>query len=245
MKEEWIDNIGFGNIRLIQRKDGFRFGVDAVILADYACRFCPEGKTAVDLGTGNGAVSFILSHKNSACHITGVDVQTEAVDIARRSCSINGLDDRIDFLCCDVKELASCRSDLCGSADMVLSNPPYVERGCGITDGSSRMIARQETTAGLEDFISTAAKLLKNKGHFFLVHRPSRLVDIMYYCRKYRLEPKDLRLVASEEGSVPNILLVHCVLGGGHQLSISDTLYIRDSNGNYSKEILKIYEKQD
>ena len=130
-----------------------------------------------------------------------------------------------------------------GSSDIVLSNPPYIEKGCGITRESSRMIARQETTAGIEDFISAAGGLLKERGHFFLVHRPSRLVDIFYYCRKHRLEPKDMRLVAPTEGSPANIVLLHCVLGGGHQLNVSDTLFVRNSDGEYSREILEIYEK--
>lgn len=243
MNGEWIDNIGFGGIQLIQKKEGFRFGVDAVILADYACRFCPEAESAVDLGTGNGAVSFILSHKNPGCRITGVDIQQEAVDIAERSCIINGLQTRIEFVCCDVNNLLSEHRSLMGSSDIVLSNPPYIEKGCGITRESSRMIARQETTAGIEDFISAAGGLLKERGHFFLVHRPSRLVDIFYYCRKHRLEPKDMRLVAPTEGSPANIVLLHCVLGGGHQLNVSDTLFVRNSDGEYSREILEIYEK--
>lgn len=243
MNGEWVDNIGFGGLRLIQKKEGFRFGVDAVILADYAWRFCPEAATAVDLGTGNGAVSFILSHKIPGCRITGVDIQQEAVDIAERSCIINGLQDRMEFICCDVNNLLSEHSCLKGTADIVLSNPPYIEKGCGITRESSRMIARQETTAGIEDFISAAEGLLKERGHFFLVHRPSRLVDIFYYCRKHRLEPKDLRLVAPVEGASANIALIHCVLGGGHQLNVSDTLFVRNSDGCYSREILEIYEK--
>ncbi|MCF0144710.1 MAG: SAM-dependent methyltransferase, partial [Firmicutes bacterium] len=123
-------------------------------------------------------------------------------------------------------------------------NPPYVAKGSGIVnDKSSKFIARQETTADIEDFVSAAASLLNYKGHLFMVHRPNRLVDIFYYCRKYNLEPKDIRFVAPSEGRIPNIVLIHSILGGGHELNYLDTLNVYDKEGNYTAEIVKIYEK--
>lgn len=241
---ETVENIGFGGLKLIQSEDGFRFGVDAVILADFANSLYPGAMNAADLGTGNGVIPFILSHKNASCHISGFDVQRQAVEMAQRSCSLNMLEDRIDFHCCDVKNIIEEYPQLKGGMDMVLSNPPYVAKGSGIVnDAGSLLVARQETTAGLEDFISAAALLLKERGHLFMVHRPSRLVDLFYFGRKYRLEPKNLRFVTPSEGKKANIVLVHFVLGGGHELNIMNELPVRDSNGNYSPEILNIYEK--
>ncbi|MCQ2546517.1 MAG: tRNA1(Val) (adenine(37)-N6)-methyltransferase [Clostridia bacterium] len=242
--KETIENIGFGDLKLIQSSNGFRFGVDAVILADFAAGFCPAAGEVADLGTGNGVIPLILSHKNSGCHVTGFDVQPQAVDIARRSCELNHLEDRIDFTCCDVKDIAAKHPNLAGAMDAVVSNPPYVARGGGIVnDADSLMIARQETSADLEDFMVAAAKLLKERGHFFMVHRPSRLVDIFHFGRKHRLEPKDVRFVIPSPGKKANIVLIHFVLGGGHELNIMDELSVRDSEGNYSSEIMSIYEK--
>ena len=241
---ESLEDIGFGGLKLLQSEDGFRFGIDAVLLADFACRICPDAGSVVDLGTGNGAVAFIMSHKNEKCSLIGIDVQAKAIELARRGCAMNGLDDRMDFIRCDAAELADVMPQLRGTADVVVSNPPYVARGAGlINDGDSRFISRQETTAGMEEFAAAAAFCLKDRGHFFLVHRPSRLVDIFCFCRKHGLEPKDVRFVSPRQWAKPNIVLVHCVKGGGRELSFSDELNVYDNDGNYTPEIMKIYEK--
>lgn len=241
---EKIEDIGFGGLKLIQDEGGFKFGVDAIILADFANSFCPTAKTAVDLGTGSGIIPLVLSHKNPNCEIKGVDVQEKAIELAERNAELNGLGERIEFIRCDVNSLMSEQGGLQRSAEMVISNPPYVAKGSGISNESdAKMIARQETTASLEEFVSAAAWTLKDRGHFFLVHRPSRLVDIFYYCRKNRLEPKDIRFVRPSKEKTPNIVLLHCVLGGGRELSYMDDLFVYDGKGNYSSEILEIYEK--
>ncbi|MCQ2544830.1 MAG: tRNA1(Val) (adenine(37)-N6)-methyltransferase [Clostridia bacterium] len=241
---ESIENIGFNDLKLIQSDDGFRFGVDAIILADFAASFMPDADTVVDLGCGNGIIPLVLSHKISGSKITGIDVQKEAISLAKRTVEINGLDERISLINADVSQLKNTNPELGRFADLVVSNPPYVPRGAGIDNSSSsRLIARQETTADIEDFIAAAAWILKDRGHLCMVHRPSRLVDIFYFCRKYKLEPKNVRFVVPKKGGTANIILVDCVLGGGRELTITDELPVYDSEGNYSSEILKIYEK--
>lgn len=241
---ESIENIGFGDLKLIQNDEGFRFGVDAVILADFVSRLKPGARSIADLGTGNGIIPMILSHKLPGCSVTGFDVQAKAIDLAMRSREMNGLEERLDFICCDVAEIKEKHPELKGKFDAVVTNPPYVAKGGGIINGSeSKFIARQETTAGFDAFASAAAWLLGEKGHLFIVHRPSRLVDIMYWCRHEGLEPKDMRFVAPSEGRVPNIVLVHCVRGGGRELTIMESLNVYGAQGKYSDEIMEIYEK--
>ncbi len=241
---ESLEDIGFGGLKLLQSEDGFRFGIDAVLLAGFACGICPDAGDVVDLGTGNGAAAFIVSHKNEKCGITGIDVQAKAVELARRSCAMNSLEDRMTFIQCDAAKLAAEHPELRGTADAVISNPPYVAKGAGlVNDGDSRFISRQETTAGMDEFAEAAAFLLKDRGHFFLVHRPSRLVDVFCFCRKHSLEPKDIRFVAPKKDTKPNIVLVHCVKGGGRELTFLDELFVYDEEGNYTPEIMKIYEK--
>ena len=243
-KRERIEDIGFGGLKLIQSEDGFRFGVDAVLLAEFASRICPGAGSIVDLGTGNGVIPLIMSHWITEGTFMGLDIQPDAIDLARRSCALNGLEGRICFRECDVAELAGELSQMRGTADAVVSNPPYVARGAGLVNGEdARFLSRQETTAGIEEFASAAAFLLKDRGDFFLVHRPSRLVDIFFYCRKYGLEPKDIQFVSPKRGADPNIVLLHCVKGGGKELSFHPELFVYDSEGNYTPEILKIYEK--
>ena len=156
-----MDDIGFGGLKLLQSEDGFRFGIDAVILADFACSICPAAEKFVDLCTGNGAAAFIISHKNEKCRIVGIDVQAKAIELAGKSCELNGLEDRIDFIQCDAADLASEMPQLRGTADVVVSNPPYVAKGAGLTnDADSRFISRQETTAGIEEFAAAASFML-------------------------------------------------------------------------------------
>ena len=250
---ERIENTGFGNIKLIQDPEQFCYGVDAVILADFANSLYPAFKKAADLGTGNGIIPLILSHKNSEAHITGVEIQPDAADMAMRSCRLNGLEEKINFVVADVIDIADGKLGesindpaLCeGAMDMVTCNPPYFVKGGAIPSSSkAKFIARHETTAGVEDFIKAAEKLLKRKGHFFMVHRPSRLADIMYYCRKYGLEPKDMRMVVPKPGEAPNILLIHCIKGGGRELNVMKELSVYNEDGSYSDEIEHIYERK-
>lgn len=239
---ERIENIGFGNLRLLQDPEYFCYGIDAVILADFAHSFCPNSKYIVDMGTGTGIIPFILSHKNKSAFITGIELQEASVNMAKRSCIMNGLEDRVTIRNGDISNFDDYK-DL--EADVVICNPPYFAKGGGVlNDKKAKFIARHETTAVFEDFVKAAADMLKGTGHFFIVHRPSRLVDIFYYCRKYRLEPKDIRFVAPREGEVPNIVLIHCVAGGGKELKIARNLYVYNEEGNYTDEIEHIYERK-
>lgn len=241
---ERVENIGFGGLKLIQDPKEFCYGVDAVILADFAYSFCPDFRFAVDLGTGTGIIPFILSHKNESATFIGVELQETSVIMAEKGCKLNSLEHRIDFVRADVSDLSD---EICGErkVDIVTCNPPYFARGGGIpSDNRSRFIARHETTATVEDFIKAAALILKGKGHFFMVHRPSRLVDIFYFCRKYGLEPKDIRYVSPRKGETPNIVLIHCTAGGGRELRIMKELCIYSHDGSYTEEIEQIYERE-
>jgi tRNA1Val (adenine37-N6)-methyltransferase len=238
---ERVDRIGFGDYQLIQDATQFCYGIDAVLLADFA----QAGKDdrIADLGTGSGVIPFILHHKSKANRIVGIEKQPEAYELALRNGQMNGLEGVVEWLLCDVKDI---RKHLAaGSFNVVVSNPPYVKKGGGPASPSSFMeIARHETTAALEDFIQAAAYLLSPLGTFSMVHRPSRLVDILSCCRKNHLEPKRLRLVAPKPGSSPNIVLVQCVKNGGKELLIEPMLYVRDIQGFYTEEIDRIYERK-
>ena len=240
---ERIDNIGFGGLRLIQKPDEFCYGVDAVILADFAAKCNPQ--SAVDLGTGTGIIPLILSAKTDAKRIVGLEYQEGSFDRAMRNVELNGLSERLSMVRGDVKDPAAIekiKEALGGEADMITCNPPYMPATGALTStNEAKAIARQECIAGLNDFAAAAAKLLGRRGHFCLVHRPSRLADIFCALRENNLEPKEMTLVAPKPGAEPNIVLLHAIKGAGAELKVTDTLFVRDDSGEYSKEIDRIY----
>lgn len=241
---ETTDDTGFGGIRLIQDTEGFRYGIDAVLLADYAKETGSLCRSAAELGCGNGIVSLLLAGQRQDRHVTGIEFQSAAARLARRSAALNGMEDRVSILECDIASLKEDHPELAGTFDLVVSNPPYIARGSGIPGARKELFfARQETTADLDTFIEAAAWLLQRKGTFCMVHRPFRLVDIMCSCRKHRLEPKRIRFVHPKEGEPPNIVLLQCSLNGGKELVYDNPLYVYGEDGKYSQQVMRIYGK--
>lgn len=244
---ERIENIGFGGLKLIQETESFCYGIDAVILADFAHSLCKKYKQVADLGSGNGIIPLILSHKNEDAIITGVEIQPDALELSVRNARLNGLSNRIKFVECDVacfhkEDYLNEKGIAKESFDIITCNPPYFKKGGAIPNNKkAKYIARHETTATIEEFIRAASIILENNGHFFMVHRPSRLVDILYYCRKWAMEPKNMRMVVPRASESPNIVMIHCVKGGGRELRVMPELAVYDYNGDYSAEIKQIY----
>lgn len=240
---ERIDKIGFGNLKLIQKPDDFCYGIDAVLLATFA-EVRKNGRV-IDLGTGTGIIPMILSHRTEASEIMGVEVQRDSYERGLRNIFLNDLDGRVRLIHGDVKKLVKEKIVGKYSFDAVLTNPPYIKSDGGLKNkDNARTIARHETTAELSDFISEASLLLRDRGDFYMVHRPNRLVDISILCRQYKLEPKELRLVSPNKESAPNILLLHCVKHGRPELKFLDPLYVYKEDGSYTDEIMKLYERQ-
>lgn len=243
---ERLDKTGFGDLAVIQGK-GFSYGVDTVLLTGFAngemgAPGIKEDARIVDLGTGNGIIPFIMSHKHESAHIDGIEVQEVSYDRAMRGLAINGLSDRIKFINMDV--LGIRESMEAESYDAVVTNPPYFRRGAAmISNASSKMIARHETTATLEDFIKASVFLLKPGADFYMVHRPDRMVSILSLMRLHGIEPKTLQLVAPRAGTAANILLVHGIKGAGEELRILPEIYVYKSPEEYSDIIMKLYER--
>lgn len=263
--DERPDEIGFGGLRLIQGT-GFRYGVDAVLLASFAA-----GETGgkgiskkaqpiriCDLGCGNGIVSLVLTHKIPTSHITGVEVRRSEARRAMENAALNQLSDRFQVIWSDVLDLSIVKTEVPvedegtlaelsvveASFDAVVMNPPYFRRGGAIPNAASdKYIARHETTATLEDFLRVAAKLLPKGGDLFLVHRPDRLVDICTAMRAQDLEPKELQMVVPHPGEKPNILLIHGIRGAGSELRVLPEICVRDENGTYTMTIHRLYER--
>lgn len=243
---ERLDDTGFGGLKVIQG-GGFSYGVDSVLLSAWTsgqlgARPVRGSRVKImDLGTGNGVIPLILSHKIPGSDISGIELRTEAWDMARRTAAINGLEDRLSFINEDVNNIRIVKPELEGSFNAVVSNPPYFKAGSGIPSADSgRLKARYETSADLGDFLRCAAYLLKPGGSFYMVHRPFRLADIIWEMRNCHIEPKAIRPVVPRKGKRPNILLVHGVKGAGPEMEILSELAVHSSKG-YTEELLEIY----
>lgn len=239
---ERIDEIGFGNLRLIQKPEDFCYGIDAVLLATFA--EIRRNARVIDLGTGTGIIPMILSHRTEASEIVGVEIQQDSYERGLRNVFLNDLGKRVRMIHGDVKHLIKEKKVEKHSFDAVLTNPPYVKGGGGLKNKeSAKTIARHETTAELSDFIAEAGMLLKDRGDFYMVHRPGRLADICVLCRQHKLEPKELRFVSPNKDFAPNILLLHCVRHGRPDLKFLDPLYVYREDGSYTDEIMRLYER--
>lgn len=240
-EDETLDDLQLNGIYVIQKKEGFRFGVDAVLLANYAV--VKRGMRVIDLCSGTGIIPFILAGKTEAEHITGVEIQDDMVEMAVRSVGYNKLDNRVDFIQGDIKDILKLKE--LKKADVITVNPPYKLRNSGIINEKDKnAIARHEIMCNLEDVIAASKTLLKDNGRLFMVHRPDRLVDIFCIMRKYKIEPKRIRMVHPSCGKAPNIVLVEGQNNGGAFLKWETPLYIHKENGDYTEEIDKIYGRE-
>jgi tRNA1(Val) A37 N6-methylase TrmN6 len=238
MKDETLDDLQLGGIYVIQKKEAFRFGVDAVLLANFAR--VKRGMSVIDLCTGTGIVPFVLAGKTEASHITGVEIQSEMVEMANRSTQYNKLESRLEFINGDLKDLKLLKS--LPKADVLTVNPPYKLQNSGIINPSDKnAIARHEICCTLEDVIIACRALLKDNGRMYMVHRPDRLADILCTMRKHKIEPKTIRMIHPNTKKAPNIVLVEGQRDGGAFLKWEPPLYVYNDDGGYTEEIERIY----
>lgn len=246
---EYIDDLQLRGLKIIQSDQGFKFGMDAVLLSDFAARAGVPGgeyntlsnKAICDLGTGTGIIPLLIAGKTQCSRITGVEVQPHMADMAKRSVELNQLTGRVQILCRDLRDL----KDMNQTQDIVTANPPYVRAQSGLPNANPSVeMARHEVFGGLEDFVRTSAMLLKQGGVLYMVYRPDRMTDLLYYMRLYKIEPKILRLVVPHGGKAPNIMLVKGVCGGKPgNLVVLPELVVYNQNGTYTQELLDIYNK--
>lgn len=237
---ERIDDLNLNGLKLIQREDMFKFGMDAVLLSNFV--YTKRGDRIVDLGCGTGIIPILIAGKSRDTHITGVEIQSEVAKIAVRNVCLNNFEDRIDIINDDIRDVV----DKLGieKYDIVTSNPPYMVYRTGFDkNNESENISRYEINGGLDDFIKVASKLLKFGGKFFLVHRVDRLVDIVYNLRICNLEPKKIRFVHPYVGEKPNLVLVEAKKGAKSDVVIMSPLYVYKEKGEYTEELLSIYGK--
>ena len=241
-ENERIDDLEFKDLKIIQNKEGFCFGIDSILISDYA-KNLKNGAKVVDIGTGTGIIGILLCKKSKASHITGIEIQEDVAEMARRSIELNNLEEKFDIKNINIKDVFYEIEP--NTIDAIVTNPPYMKLNTGAQNiEKKKLISRHEIECNLEDIVKISYKLLKSKGEFYMVHRAERIVDIMFLLRKYRLEPKRIRFVHSKKQKEPNLILIKCVKDAGNGLKIDAPLVVYDDNGNYTDEIYKIYNKE-
>ncbi len=235
---ERVDELHRNNYKIIQNSKKFCFGMDAVLLSGFA-KVLP-GEKVLDLGTGTGIIPILLEAKTEGKHFTGLEIQEESADMARRSVALNKQGDKVDIVIGDIKEASSIFG--LASFDVVTSNPPYMNHKHGIVNpGEAKAIARHEILCSLEDVVREAARSLKPGGRFYMVHRPFRLVEILSSLTSYKLEPKRMKLVYPYIDKEPNMVLIECVKGGKSMVKMEAPLIVYKEPNVYTDEIYDIY----
>lgn len=240
-ENERIDDLEYNGLKIIQNKDGFCFGMDSVLLSDFA-KDIKKDANVLDLGTGTGILPILLCGKTNLKKIIGVEIQKEVADMASRSSALNNLENRFEVINCNILELEEKFQK--GSFDAVITNPPYKKDKTGkINENEIKKISRHEITANLKDFIQVSSKMLKNNGALYMVHRPERLSEIITLFKEFNIEPKVLKLVQPNLEKNPNLVLIKGVKCGKTFLKTEKTLIVYNKDGTYTNEILKIYNK--
>lgn len=240
-ENERIDDLQYKGLKIIQNTKGFCFGIDSVILSDFAKSIKKESKV-VDLGTGTGIIGLLLCKKTELKEIVGIEIQEEVAKMATRSIKLNNLEDKFAILNMDINKIFDNKSLEKNQFDVIVMNPPYKEIGTGkINDIDNKIISRHEIKATLSDFLRIASNLLKDKGEIYMVHKPERMPDIIQKMRENKIEPKEIKVVYPNKNADASLILIKGIKGANKFFKILEPLYIYEENGEYTAQIKEIY----
>ncbi len=235
-----FDELWQGGPRIAQAENVFRLGSDSVLLAFFASQI--RARKALDLGCGSGVIALSLAFQNKNLHVDAIDISEAAVELTAENAAVNGLSERINAICGDIRlhrELLSA-----GRYDLVVTNPPYFAASRGKTASSREMaLARGECACGLSDILEAAAYLLRWGGSFAAVYRPERLSELLCKMTAAGIEPKRLRMVQYKAYSAPNMVLVEGRRGGRTGLKLEPPLIMAGEDGSDTEEIKRIYRR--
>lgn len=236
--EERLDDLQVKGYEIIQHPGKFCFGMDAVLLSNFVN--VKKDENVLDLGTGTGIIPILLTAKTDGRHFTGLEIQEESVDMARRSVTHNHLDEQVEIVNGDIKEAAQIFG--LASFDVITTNPPYMIGQHGIANASdAKAIARHEVLCTLDDVLRQSAQILKPRGRFYMVHRPFRLPEILSKMIAVGIEPKRMRMVHPFIDREPNMVLIEGVRDANSRMTVERPLIVYKEVGIYSDELLGEY----
>ncbi len=235
---ERLDDLQRDGLRILQRPDGFRFGTDAVLLADFAA--VKKGEHVADVGTGTGVLPLLLSSRAENTAFDAFEIQADVADMAMRSVIINGLQERIRIHHADCREAARLVGHEC--CHLVVTNPPYTREGAGLVSPEQmRALSRSDSDCPLGEWMAACGRLLKNGGRLCCVFPAPRFLELCDAMRAARIEPKRVRFVVARETSAPKLVLVEGLKGGRPGLHVQPMLITHDAQGGFTPEMRRIY----
>ncbi|MBR5267316.1 MAG: tRNA1(Val) (adenine(37)-N6)-methyltransferase [Lachnospiraceae bacterium] len=238
LENERVDDLQRNGLKIIQKTDGFCFGMDAVLLSGFAN--VKRGEKVLDMGTGTGIIPLLLSAKTQGEHFTALEIQKEIAEMAARSVAMNHLEEKIEIVNGDIKEASRIFGG--ASFDVVTTNPPYMNDAHGLKNPTEvKAISRHEVLCTLEDVVREGAKVLKSGGRMYMVHRPHRLIEIISAMKQYKMEPKRMCMVHPFKDKEANMVLIEAVKGGGSWLKMEAPIIVYKEPGVYTDEIYRIY----
>ena len=241
-EDERIDDLQLKGLKIIQNPKWFCFGIDSVLLSDFINNI-KNNSFVLDLGTGTGILPILLCGKTSLKKVIGIEVQEDVAEIAKRNIELNNLKDRFTVINDNINNIDKYFGK--NEFDIIITNPPYKKNNDGVkNENKQKLISRHEILATLEDFIKVASYCLKDKGSFYMVHKVERLVDIICHMREYKIEPKRLRFVFTNEKSKPTLVLIEGVKNAKPFLKIDSNIYIYNEDGEYTTQIKEIYSEK-
>ena len=228
-----------GRLKVQQARNGYRFSIDAVLLAHFVNP--RPGDVILDLGTGCGIIPLILAFRHPKVTLYGVEIQADLADLARANVMANGLENRITTMQQDLKDLTP--GAVAQRVNMVVSNPPFRKINSGrMNPHEQRAIARHEIMATLQDVVAAASRMLSLGGRFILIYAVERLADLLVFMRAAQIEPKRLRMVHSNGGSEAKLFLMEGIKGANPGLIIAAPLIIYSQEGAYTEEVEQMLE---
>jgi tRNA1Val (adenine37-N6)-methyltransferase len=236
--DESLESLFGGRLRILQKKKGYRYTIDSVLLAHFVEP--KKGERILELGAGSGVISLLLAFRNPGVRVTGLELQAELADMAKRSISMNGLEGRVDIIPGDVRnapDLLEARSQ-----DVVVFNPPYRKMGSGkLNPGKEKALARHELAGSIADFLRAASYALEPGGRVCLIYPCSRMVEAIHRMRVEKMEPKRFRMVHSRPGARGDFILVEGMKGGGEELAVLPPLFVYRGDEEYSEELEELF----
>ncbi len=237
-EDEIVESLDYDGMNVIQKKNGFKFGTDSVLLADFAT--VKKGDKVVDLGTGSGILCFLLASRHFDTEYVGIEIQQNIADMASRSVKMNEMTDRISIVWMDM--VNACEKLGCSTFDVAVCNPPYGKSGGTILNLSeTKQIARHETECSIDDMLLSASRLVRSKGRLSVVFPAARAFEMMFSMRQHRFEPKRIQTVQTVYGKEPKLVLIEAIKDGGSMLQWLPPLVLKDENGNVTDEYKRIY----
>lgn len=236
-----LDDLQNKGLKIWQDTSEFCFGMDAVLLADFAAMRFRKKDVSCDLCTGNGIVPLLVYARVSSLNLTAVEINPKTAALAEYNMSYNNISDSVNVICDDVKLFA--RNNL-NRFDAITVNPPYIPIGSGFTSQKDSVsTARHEVALTLEELIHSCCMLLKDKGRVYMVHRAHRAAETIALMSRYRIEAKTITFIHPKKGEEANLFLIEGVKNAGHWLKVTDPIFVYDEDGRYTDKIHEIYKR--